>query len=119
MRQLWMNGGKLHAPAADIGNPVADRQQIGIDIPMSPWGAAYGCVSLGYEVGMLECVGNAETLAAITVWGESTTRGVRKSTGGGGGVWNHSHLMSWLRAQHEAPEDIADYGINLQTQPCT
>lgn len=100
MRQLWMNGGRLHPPLPDAMD--LDGQHAGIDIPMSPWGAAYGCVSLGYEVGMLECVGNAETLAAITVWGESTmTRGASKHTGGGGGVWNHAHLMNWLRAQHD------------------
>lgn len=116
MRQLWMNGGELHAPAAHHGteHSAGGRQQVGIDIPMSPWGPAYGCVSLGYEVGMLECVGNAETLAAITVWGESTmSRGVNKSTGGGGGVWNHSHLMNWLRAQHDDLEDDASHGVSL------
>ncbi len=106
MRQLWMNGGHMQTPKCENTDLPVGQGESGIDIPMSPWGAAYGCVSLGHEVGMLECVGNAETLAAITVWGESTmSRRVSKSTGGGGGVWNHSHMMNWLRAQHEDPED--------------
>ena len=100
MRQLWMNGGALAAPSPDY-----EGHAVGVDIPMSPWGNAYGCVSLGHEVGMLECVTNSETLAAITVWGESTmARGVSKLTGGGGGAWNHTHLMNWLQSQHDTED---------------
>lgn len=42
---------------------------------MTPKGRAYGCVSLGHEIGMLECVTDAETLAAVTSWGEQQLKG--------------------------------------------
>eukprot|EP01046_Picozoa_sp_COSAG06_P028844 COSAG06_NODE_2630_length_6548_cov_3.312045_4_plen_153_part_00 len=53
----------------------------------------YGCVTLAYEVGMLEVVPKTNTLSNIT-----------KDKAGAGGVWNNRILAEWLQQHHTTPE---------------
>ena len=66
-------------------------EEVGITIPLVP----YGCVTLAYEVGLLEVVPKTNTLSNIT-----------KDRAGAGGVWNNKILAEWLqsvRSTHFTP----------------
>eukprot|EP01047_Picozoa_sp_COSAG01_P012097 COSAG01_NODE_538_length_15761_cov_8.160388_1_plen_2130_part_00 len=79
-------------------------REAGYDIPMTPRGRAYGCVALGPEMGMLECVRGAHTLADIAKWGEvraccsSPTGEGGKVSGGARAHSCHVNGLSQLRA---------------------
>merc|ERR1712166_1089131 len=71
-----------------------------MDIPLVP----YGCVTLGYEVGMLEVVLRTNTLSNIT-----------KEKAGSAGVWDNTILDEWLRSHNPNEEmyERADDNILL------
>ena len=71
-------------------------EEAGIDIPLSPTGPAYGCVSLGFEVGLIEVVNNCNTLAGI----------VKEVRGGSAmGVFSDTVYYDWLRNYNPTDSD--------------
>eukprot|EP01047_Picozoa_sp_COSAG01_P016480 COSAG01_NODE_845_length_13147_cov_540.872614_4_plen_151_part_00 len=70
----------------------------GLDIPLRPdVPGAYGCVSLGYEVGLIEVVTNCNTLAGI----------VKEEKGGSAlGVFDSQVYYDWLRKRNPDTVDL-------------
>ena len=87
-------------PAPIYRQPTCNRQMFklmkelwsdkGHEIPLVP----YGCVTLAYEVGILEIVTRTNTLSNIT----REASGVGKA--GASGVWNNKILAEWLRSHN-------------------
>ena len=72
-------------------------QENGVDIPLRPEApGAYGCTSLGYEVGLIEVVMNCNTLAGI----------VKEQRGGSAlGVFDPKIYYDWLRDKNPTPSE--------------
>ena len=61
----------------------------GLEIPLRPNAhGAYGCVSLGYEIGLIEVVPNCNTLAGIVK---------EERAGSALGVFDNQIYYQWLR----------------------
>jgi|EP01046_Picozoa_sp_COSAG06_P013361 hypothetical protein len=83
-------------------------EEDGLDIPLRPGTTgAYGCVSVGFEVGVVEVVTHCSTLAGI----------VKEAELGALGVFNQDVYKDWLEKHNETDEKWAA-AVDRFTRSC-